>query len=195
MLSGWSTQGLLTCLVCMHQNCAFQLQHGRKTSWFDFHHQFLPQNNCFRANKVAFRKGKNIHIGAPQRISGEMLSNIVSTLSKVTTNVHFQISRFEENEHSWTKQSIFWELPYWKHQLLRHNLDVIYIEKNFSENIINTVTDVLEKTKDDIKTRMDIFILCSRQELNLATRGSTDKLCKPKAKFALPVPPKKAICE
>jgi len=23
MLSGWSTHGLLACLVCMHQNCAF----------------------------------------------------------------------------------------------------------------------------------------------------------------------------
>ena len=28
MLSGWSTDGLLACPVYMHQNCAFQLQHG-----------------------------------------------------------------------------------------------------------------------------------------------------------------------
>lgn len=30
--------------------------------------------------------------------------------------------------HNWTKRSIFWDLPYWKDNLLRHNLDVIQIE-------------------------------------------------------------------
>jgi len=69
----------------------------------------------------------------------------------------------------------------------------MHIEKNFSENILNTVIDIPVKTKDDIKERMDMSILCSRQELNLATRGSTDRLCKPKAKFALSLPQKKAV--
>ena len=64
----------------------------------------------------------------------------------------------------------------------------MHIEKNFSENIINTVMDVSGKTKDDIQARMDMSILCSRQELSLTTRGSTDRLCKPKAKFALSLP-------
>ena len=195
MLSGWSTHGLLACPVCMHQNCAFQLQYGRKPSWFDCHRRFLPRNHCFRANKVAFRKGKSIHTGPPRRIPGEMLSDTVSTLPKVTTDINFQISGFEENEHNWTKQSIFWELPYWKHQLLRHNLDVMHIEKNFCENIINTVMDIPGKTKDDIKARMDMSILCSRQELDLATRGSSDRLCKPKAKFALSLPQKRVVCQ
>jgi len=40
----------------------------------------------------------------------------------------------------------------------------MHIEKNFSENIINTVMDVPKKTKDDIKARIDMPILCSRQE-------------------------------
>jgi len=72
---------------------------------------------------------------------------------------------------------------------------VMHIEKNFNENIINAVMDVPEKTKDDIKGRMDMSILCSRQELNLTTRGSTDRLCKPKAKFALLLPQKRAVCQ
>ena len=122
-----------------------------------------------------------------------MLSDIVSTLPKVTTDINFQISRFKENEHNWIEQSIFWELPYWKHQLLRYNLDVMHIVKNFSENIINTVMDVPRKTKDDTKARMDISILCSRQELDLTTRGSTDRLRKPKAKFALSLPQKRVV--
>jgi len=31
--------------------------------------------------------------------------------------------------------------------------------------------------------------------LNLATRGSIDRLCKPKAKFVLSLPQKKAVCQ
>jgi hypothetical protein len=30
----------------------------------------------------------------------------------------------------WKKKSIFFRLPYWKDNLLRHNLDVMHIEKN-----------------------------------------------------------------
>ena len=66
MLSDWSIHGLLTCPLCMHQNCTFQLQHGQKPSWFDCYRRFLPRNNCFRANKVTFRKGNSIHIGHPK---------------------------------------------------------------------------------------------------------------------------------
>ena len=70
----------------------------------------------------------------------------------------------------------------------------MHIEKNFNENTINTVMDVLGKTKDDIKARMDMSIMCSRSELELTTRGSTGRLCKPKAKFALSLPQKRVVC-
>ena len=41
--------------------------------------------------------------------------------------------------HNWHKKSIFWDLPYWKDHLLRHCLDVMHVEKNFFDNIMNTV--------------------------------------------------------
>ena len=53
--------------------------------------------------------------------------------------------------HNWTRCSIFWELPYWSKLLIRHNLDVMHIEKNVFEQIINTVLNVKGKTKDDLK--------------------------------------------
>ena len=93
----------------MQQNCAFQLQHEQKLSWFDCHCWFLPQNHCFRVNKVAFRKGKSIRTVPLRRISGKILSDVASKLPKVTTDVQFQIPEFQENEHNWTKQSIFSE--------------------------------------------------------------------------------------
>ena len=60
--------------------------------------------------------------------------------------------------HNWVKRSIFWELSYWKTNLLRHNLDVKHIEKNVFKNIFNTVIDVKGKIKDNIKTRMNEYI-------------------------------------
>ena len=73
--------------------------------------------------------------------------------------------------HNWHKKSIFWELPYWKDLLLRHNLDVMHIEKNFFENIMNTILNVPGKTKDNIKSRLDLPDICSRSELHIQSNG------------------------
>ncbi|KAL0386407.1 UNVERIFIED_CONTAM: hypothetical protein Slati_4441800 [Sesamum latifolium] len=42
MDSGWSTAGVIRCPVCMEDTCAFYLQNGRKTCYFDCHKQFFP---------------------------------------------------------------------------------------------------------------------------------------------------------
>ena len=70
------------------------------------------------------------------------------------------------------KRSIFWELPYWKTNLLHHNLDVMHIEKNVFENIFNTVMDVKRKTKDNIKARLDVPVFCNRKNMELVCDGS-----------------------
>ena len=67
--------------------------------------------------------------------------------------------------HNWVKQSIFWELSYWKTDLLRHNLDIMHIEKNVFENIFNTVMDVKGKTKDNIKAKLDVALFCNRKNM------------------------------
>ena len=68
--------------------------------------------------------------------------------------------------HNWVKRSILWELFYWKTNLLHHNLDIIHIEKkNVFENTFNTVMDVKEKTKNNIKARMDIALFCHRKNI------------------------------
>jgi len=81
------------------------------------------------------------------------------------------------------KRSIFWELPYWKTNLLRHNLDFMHIEKNVFENIFNTVMDVKGKTKDNIKTRLDVALFCNRKNMELVCDGS--RVAKPRASFVL----------
>jgi len=84
--------------------------------------------------------------------------------------------------YNWVKQSIFWELSYWKTNLLRHNLDVMHIEKNMFENIFNTVMDVKRNTKDNIKARLDV-VFCNRKNMELVCDGS--RVAKPRASFVL----------
>ena len=63
--------------------------------------------------------------------------------------------------------------------LLHHNLDVMHIEKNFCDNIINTVMDVPDKAKDDVKARMNLANMYDRNEPNLK-HGANGRTLKPR---------------
>jgi hypothetical protein len=96
--------------------------------------------------------------------------------------------------HNWVKRSIFWDLPYWRSHLIRHNLDVMHIEKNVFDNVFFTVMDISEKTKDNVKARLDLALHCSRPELELRRRpnGRTEK---PKAKYTLSRDQRQGVCD
>ncbi|WVZ25292.1 hypothetical protein V8G54_003836 [Vigna mungo] len=155
MLSGWSTHGKLACPHCMEHSKAFRLYHGRKNSWFDSHRRFLSNEHPFRRNRNAFKKGEVDMEDAPPYLMGTEVWNKVNGYPKVTENGAPRTDGYGE-WHNWTKKNIFWDLPYWKDNLLRHNLDFMHIEKNFFDNIFNTVMNVSGKSKDNEKARMDI---------------------------------------
>ncbi|KAL0313157.1 UNVERIFIED_CONTAM: hypothetical protein Sradi_5715000 [Sesamum radiatum] len=96
------------------------------------------------------------------------------------------------NVHKWTKKSIFWDLPYWNTHLIRHNLDVMHIEKNVFDNIFNTVMDIKGKTKDNLNARKDLKNICNRPELEVDERRPN---AMPKAAYTLTKEQKKKICE
>jgi hypothetical protein len=59
----------------------------------------------------------------------------------------------------------------------------MHIEKNVFENIFNTVMDVKGKTKDKIKSRLDVALFCNRKNIELVYDGS--RVVKPRASFVL----------
>ncbi|GJX21216.1 hypothetical protein Tco_0223893 [Tanacetum coccineum] len=67
-------------------------------------------------------------------------------------------------ELNWTKRSIFYELEYWSFLTLRHNLDIMHIEKNVLEAILNTLL-MNDKSKDTAKARQDLQRLGIRSGL------------------------------
>ncbi|XP_060202284.1 uncharacterized protein LOC132630734 isoform X1 [Lycium barbarum] len=160
MLSGWMTAGKLACPYCMENTKSFTLKYGHKNSWFDCHCQFLPIDHEFRSMENAFRKNIIERNCPPPRLSGEDIWERVQNFPKVTEEAPYKFDGYG-SAHNWTKQSIFWELPYWKDNLLRHNLDVMHIEKNYFDNLFNIVMDVKGKTKDNAKARQKIM---QRQE-------------------------------
>ena len=46
----------------------------------------------------------------------------------------------------------------------------MHVKKNFSENVSNTVMNVPDKTKDNVKVRLDMEELCARDEFYIRTR-------------------------
>ena len=70
----------------------------------------------------------------------------------------------------------------------------MHIEKNFSDNIINTVMDVPSKAKDDVKAKLDMAEMCDRSELNLR-HDVNGRTLKPKVAYAISLEKRKGVCE
>jgi hypothetical protein len=50
-----------------------------------------------------------------------------------------------EEDDIWKKQSIFWELPYWKDLDVRHLIDVMHVEKIVCESLLGTLLNTDKK--------------------------------------------------
>jgi hypothetical protein len=59
----------------------------------------------------------------------------------------------------------------------------MYIEKNIFENTFNTMMNIKGKTKDNMKARMNIPLLCHHKNMDLVYNGS--RVTKPKASFSV----------
>ncbi|KAL5564960.1 hypothetical protein UlMin_028124 [Ulmus minor] len=124
------------------------------------HRRFLPQAHRFRKQKKAFN-GEAEHVRAPKPLSG---AEVLDSLSGV--EVVFGKGRRPSNtEGVWKKRSIFFDLPYWKDLLVRHNLDVMHIEKNVCESLIGTLLNIPGKTKDGENARLDMVAMGIRESL------------------------------
>ena len=141
---------------------------------------------------------------APEPLNGvqilEKMSTIVFKLGKprVQTPVKGKLrSRktkgVEEPKGCYKKKSIFFELEYWPFLLVRHNLDVMHIEKNVCDSLIGTLLNIPGKTKDGIKARQDFQALGIRDELTPKPDGR--RIYLPPAAYTLTKDEKMEICK
>ena len=59
-------------------------------------------------------------------------------------------------EPNWSKVSILYKLPCWKNKKLKHNIDVMHVEKNISESTYGTLLGIEGRNKDTDNARIDL---------------------------------------
>lgn len=192
MLFGWSTKGKLACPVCNKDTYSMTLKHGRKQCYMG-HRRFLCKDHKWRRSYKF--NGKHETKDRPELLSwDDMLLQMANIPPEVTFGKHPNKKKMRRTnlELNWTKKSIFFELPYWQSLKLKHNLDVMHIEKNVCENIFGTLTNIAGKTKDNIN-RLDLELLGIRKYMHLQKNG--DKFVIPPACYSLELHERRSICE
>ena len=67
-------------------------------------------------------------------------------------------------------------MPYWTNNPLRHNLDVMHIEKNICDNILGTLLNISGKSKDHVNARLDLQEMGIRKSLHPVQSADGKKL-------------------
>ncbi|XP_042950337.1 uncharacterized protein LOC122282453 [Carya illinoinensis] len=168
-LSGWSTKGKLACPVCNVDTDSMWLAYGRKHCYMG-HRRWLAPDHRWRKNKRAFNGALEVRPHPPRLTAQEILESL-----RMVSNVQFGKSERKRkrapHEQNWTKKSIFFDLPYWQDVGLRHNLDVMHIEKNICDSVLGTLLSIDGKSKDTANARRDLERLGLRKELHLRPEG------------------------
>nr|XP_033511247.1 uncharacterized protein LOC104093175 isoform X2 [Nicotiana tomentosiformis] len=188
-LSGWSTKGKSAC-PCCHKDTQSTFLHSKLC--YMGHRRFLPMDHPCRRSRALF-DGK-VEMGVvPNPLIGDEALVQLQALGNVTFGKGQKRKRdVHNNAYNWKKKSIFFQLPYWKSLMLRHNLDVMHIERNVSDNILSTVMNMVGKTKDTLKSRYDLMDLGIRQRLHPIDDGNNILL--PAACYALSAEEKLKVC-
>ncbi|KAL5551697.1 hypothetical protein UlMin_001873 [Ulmus minor] len=186
-LSGYSVKGYKACPICGNDTCSERLKHRKKICYMG-HRRFLPQAHQFRKQRKKFNRRPE-HEKASQPLTGVQILESVS-------NLHVEFGKGKGNfsvDGKWKKKSIFFDLPYWKDLYVRHNLDVMYIEKNVCESLIGTLLNMPGKTKDGEKTRLDMAEMGIRESLKPITE-SGKRTFLPPACYVLSRSEKRQFC-
>lgn len=171
-LSGWNTYTASACPTCNFDGIGQRLRHGKKNCFIG-HRRFLPLDHGFRQNRADF-DGKLETRSPPAKLTGStiihQLEQVNVTLGKKDKSVVGGRKRDRSDAggsstQQWKKKSIFFELPYWEFTMLRHNLDVMHIEKNVFDNLVYTLLDDKTKSKDNLNARKDLRELNIRSDL------------------------------
>jgi hypothetical protein len=74
-------------------------------------------------------------------------------------------------------------LPYYDDQLLPHNIDVMHIEKNVTEALWATSMDTPDKSKDNVKPRVNLAALCDIPNQEMKPPSGRNTWRRPKDDF------------
>ncbi|GKE19181.1 transposon, En/Spm-like protein [Tanacetum coccineum] len=114
-----------------------------------------------RERKAALRSEKR---KMKEKMKGKGKMNV--KVKQQATNSNEKEGNEHERQDNWKKKSIFFELVYWDFLPIRHNLDVMHIEKNVCDNVLFTLLGIAGKRKDHLNARLDLKELNIRPSLH-----------------------------
>ncbi|XP_022143595.1 uncharacterized protein LOC111013454 [Momordica charantia] len=126
------------------------------------HRRFLPLDYERRLQPELF----DGHIEEELRLEQLSGSDILEQVNQFEEYIFGNSVKERKRAKNWLKKSLFFELPYWGTLMLRHNLDVMHIERNICENMIGTLLNIKGRTKDNLKSRLDLQQMGIRTKLH-----------------------------
>jgi hypothetical protein len=174
-LSGWLTRGVKACHCCMYSTRSTWLKHEKKYCYMG-HRRWLPMDHPLRRNMRTFDGKQELECVQEVPSGDEILRQLEGMAfgdesagktpdpteltkkdckkkkkkeKKRKTKMNKKKEEPVAPDILWKKKNIFFRLPYWKDNLLRHNLDVMHVEKNVMDNILGIMLDIKGKTKDN----------------------------------------------
>ncbi|XP_060202488.1 uncharacterized protein LOC132630922 [Lycium barbarum] len=159
-LSGWNTHTSLACPSCNFNTESLRLKFGRKNCFMG-HRRYFPHDHKYRYNKQSFN-GFEEHRPVPIPPSGSTMLRQIEESRKRPRDC----STSEVGPDQWKKKSIFWDLPYWKNNLIHHFLDMMHVEKNVCDNMLFTVLGDKKRSKDNLQARKDLQAMRIKEKLH-----------------------------
>ena len=161
MLSGWSTKGKLACPMCHYETSSNYLKHSKKMCYMH-HRKFLDPTHKWRLDKRRFNGETEIG-SIPEILSG---TDIEELLRGFKNRFGDKTKKPGKSDGPFKKRSILFDLPYWCHNPLRHNLDAMHIEKNICDKILGTLLNIGRMSKDHLNACLDLQELGMYYNLN-----------------------------
>nr|AAD03356.1 En/Spm-like transposon protein [Arabidopsis thaliana] len=174
-LAGCKVKGKMACLLCGKHTESMWLKFSRKHVYMG-HRMGLPPSHRFR-NKKSWFDGKAEHRRKSRILSGLEISHNLKNFQNNFGNFK-QSTRKRKQPES--------DLP------VRHNLDVMHVERNVVASIVSTLMHC-GKSKDGVNARKDLEVLGIRKDLHPQTKGKRTYL--PAALWSLSKSEKKLFCK
>lgn len=187
-LSGRTTKGYFACIHCDKNPLSYALRN--KIAYIG-HYRFLPREHHLRRNNEY--NGLHGTNQPPGKFTKEELLAELEKVRHVKPRIKQKESRKRKrsaldsdkiaNVKIWSRRVCLWDLEYWKNLKVRHNLDVMHIEKNICESLVGTILNIHGKTKDTVNARLDLSDLRIKEKLQFRDEGDTSEM--PRARYTL----------
>jgi hypothetical protein len=213
-LSG-QIKGKSGCVVCIDGTCYTYLNASKKSVYMR-HRRFLDKKHRYRHPSMNqfFDNQAEPQTNEPENTSyGQKVFDMVKGI-----NVEFRKKKkavddgtktmkkrkrdkMEEEAKPFTravpskKQSCFFKhLSYWKELHTPHAVDCMHLEKNVFESMIGVLLDIKTKTKDGLKSCLDLVNKNIRTEIHPTPVTHSGKVDLPGVSYNLTTDEKRAVC-